>query len=177
MRRPLRIELRREAGRGLAFAAVFASLYLAASLAWNAGLSRLVIDQATVRPAAWLSRQLSGDPSIVADGDRLRSASATIHVLPGCDGTDVLMLLAAALTCAPLRLRDRAAGIAAGAVLVLALNQARVVALLFALRLRSPWFGPLHGLIAPLAIAIAVTVYVVAWTRRASRPAPARDAA
>jgi exosortase/archaeosortase family protein len=157
--------MRQFSTRLLAFLLLFAVLYFALAQAWNAGLSRWVIDFGTVQPAAWLARQLCGDESIVADGSRLASARASVNVLFGCEGTDVSLLLVAAMLAAPATWRDRALGLLAGLCFVFVVNQARLLALFFALRDRRSWFGPLHGLVAPLAVVVAVSAFFLGWLR------------
>ena len=152
-----------------AFVLLFAGMYAGLSQAWGEGLSRLVIDVATVKPAAWIARHLAGEADILAAGSHLTSPRASINVLYGCEGSDVLMLLASALLVAPAPWRDRLLGLAAGSAFVFALNQARVLALYFALRDHAGWFGLLHGLIAPLAVVVLVGAFFLAWLRWAAR--------
>lgn len=155
--------------RLLAFVLLFAAMYLALAQYWSQGLSHWIIDVATVEPAAWLARLLSGDPAITAVGSRIRSPEATINVLFGCEGTDVLMLLAAAMLVSPVRWRDRLRGLVAGTGFVFAVNQVRVLVLYFALRYRHGWFGQLHGLLAPLAVVLLVSLFFLLWLRHAAR--------
>ncbi len=157
--------------RLLAFVALFAAMYTALSRAWNKGVSHWVIDWATVKPAAWIARQISGHADILADGSHLRSMSASINILYGCEGTDVLMLLASALLVAPASFRDRLIGLAAGTVFVFAINQVRVLTLFFSVQRYPTWFGPLHGLIAPLAVVVLVVVFFLGWLRWTARSA------
>lgn len=155
--------------RLLAFLLLFAGMYAALSQAWGEGLSHWVIDVATVEPAAWIARQLSGQADIVADGSRLRGVGASINVLYGCEGTDVLMLLMSALLVAPAPRRDRLIGLAAGAAFVFVINQVRVLALFFSLERYPTWFGSLHGLIAPLAVVVLVVAFFLGWLRWTAR--------
>jgi len=154
-----------------AFLLLFAALYEGLAHFWGDGLGRWVIDRATVAPAAWLARRFSGDPGIIADGSHLRSERASINVLFGCDGSDVLMLLAAALLVTPVPWRDRLLGLLAGTACVFVLNQARVLALFFCLRARNGWFGSVHGLIAPLAMVVLVVAFFLGWMRWTQRDA------
>jgi exosortase family protein XrtM len=163
--------------RLIAFVGLFACMYWGLAQAWNRGMSGWLIDVATVEPAAWVARALTGDASIVADGSHLRSVRASINVLYGCEGSDVWMLLAAALLVAPIRWSRRLLGLAAGTALVFLLNQARVQLLFFAIRSRPAWFGSLHGMIAPLAVVVLVTAFYLAWLRLSASPAPDRAAA
>jgi exosortase family protein XrtM len=158
--------------RLLAFVALFAGMYAALSQAWGEGLSHWLIDWATVKPAAWIARQLSGHADILADGSHLRSMSISLNILYGCEGTDALMLLASALLVAPASFRDRLIGVAAGTGFVFAVNQVRVLVLFFSVQSHPAWFGPLHGLIAPLSVVVLVVVFFLCWLRWAARAAP-----
>jgi exosortase/archaeosortase family protein len=152
------------------FLVLFGAMYAALAQLWNAGLSHWIIDVGTVRPAAWLAGLFID--GVVAEGAQLRSAQATLTVLFGCEGMDVLMLLFAALLVAPVPWRRRLAGLFAGALVVFILNQARILGLFLALRHPSGWFGILHGLVAPLGLVVLVTAYYVAWLGWAQEPAP-----
>jgi len=157
--------------RLLAFLLLFVAMYAGLSQAWGDGLSRWVIDVATVEPAAWMARQLSGQTDIVAEGSRLRATSASINVLYGCEGTDVLMLLTSALLVAPASRRDRLIGLVAGVVFVFVINQMRGLALFFSVERYPAWFSPLHGLIAPLAVVVLVVAFFLGWLRWTGRAA------
>jgi exosortase/archaeosortase family protein len=153
--------------RLLAFLCLFVAFYIGLELTWTQGLSRLLIDVATVEPAAWFARLLSGDPAIQAVGSRVQSPGGSINVLFGCEGTDVLMLLVSAVLVTPVSWRARLLGLAAALPFVFILNQARVLALFWALRAHRDWFAPLHGLVAPLAMVTLVTVFFLGWLRHA----------
>ncbi len=151
--------------RLLAFLVLSGAFYEALAQAWSRGLSHWVIDVATVRPAAWFARLVCNDPSIHADGSRLRSASGSLNVLFGCEGSDVLLVLSAALLVAPVPWRYRWLGLLAGVGVVFLVNQLRLLALFLALRAQDGWFGPLHGLVAPLGVVALVTAYFLVWLR------------
>jgi len=159
--------------RILGFAAIFGALYFALAALWSDTLSHWVIDEGTVRPAAWLARLITGDSSIVAAGSQLRAPDGAVNVLYGCEGTDVLMLLLSAILAAPASWRRRLAGLLLGTVVVFALNQARVLALFYALRKQPDWFGPVHGLIGPVVVVVAVSAFFLAWLQLPESPAPA----
>lgn len=160
----------------MTFVFLFGAMYVALSQTWSEGLSRWVIDMGTVQPAAWTARALTGDSTIIASGSHLRSPQASVNVLYGCEGTDVWMLLSAALLATPIAWRRRVMGLAAGTILVFALNQARVLALFFAIRYQPDWFGTLHGLVAPLVVVLAVTAFFLAWLRSSVRAGQHRAA-
>jgi exosortase/archaeosortase family protein len=155
--------------RLLAFVFLFGAFYLALAQAWGDGLSYWLIDVFTVKPAAWIARHVLGDPTIAAQGSRVGSGQGSLNVLFGCEGTDVLMLLAAALLVTPVRWADRLTGLLAGTAFVFVVNQLRLLALLEALRTQRDWFGALHGLVAPLAVVALVSVFFLGWLRWTQR--------
>ena len=164
-------------GRLFGFGVIFGAMYFGLASFWSDGLSHWIIDIATVEPAAWFGRLLTGNQEIVASGAHLRAPDGSLTVLFGCEGTDVLMLLVAALLVAPGSWIKRISGLIAGAALVFVVNQARVLALFFAFRLHPSWFGAIHGLIGPTIVVVAVTAYFIAWIRWAEGGTRVRDVA
>lgn len=170
-------------GRLAFFLAAFAGLQGLYGAARGTWIERLVIDGATVRTAAWLIGTI--DPSVGVEpvGPRLRAPGGGLNVLGGCEGVEVAFLMAAAMLAAPQSLRARLGGVLAGTAVVFALNQARVVALFYAVRSDKALFDALHGIVAPMVLVIAAAVFFVLWLRSharaggAGRPAsPARGA-
>ena len=155
--------------RALAFLVMSFLLYSCLAAVWSEDLSHFLIDVLTVQPAAFLARALSGDPSVIAEGSHIRSQQAVINVLFGCDGTDVALLLLAALLVSPLRWRYRLLGMLAGLALVFVLNQLRVVGLFLALRTEPNWFGPLHSMLAPMLLVLGLGIFYLLWLRRFNR--------
>jgi exosortase family protein XrtM len=149
--------------RLLAFLLLFGGMYAVLAQAWSAGMANWLIDDVTVQPAAWLSRLVCADDSIVADGSHLRSARGSLNVLFGCEGMDVLLVLGAAVLVTPVGWGDRLVGLLAGVVVVFAVNQLRLLALFLSIRSEPGWFGALHGLVAPLFVVALVAAYFVGW--------------
>jgi exosortase/archaeosortase family protein len=150
---------------------IVAFLVLAAAFngAWQAaagtGLERFVIDTVTVGGAARIVERLSPEAHPRAAGRRLAIDGASVNVLNGCDGTEVWTLLAAAILVCPLSLGARVIGVILGTGLVFALNQCRLIALLYTLRDHRSWFVQVHGVIGPLVL-IAATLGFVALLLR-----------
>lgn len=150
----------------LVFALTFVALQWTWAQARDTALERLVIDQATVRPAAFLVNLISPHTSAYADRSRLKAPGGGINILNGCEGTEVLFLLYAALLAAPLAWRARLLGAAAATLLVYVLNQARIIALFFAYRSDTALFDALHGTIAPLLLIAASLLFFLYWLQR-----------
>lgn len=157
--------------------ALFVALNRTFAQFWSDTLMHWVIDVGTVRPAAWIAAKLENNRSIVADGTHLRAPDGAINVLYGCEGTDVLMVLAAALLVAPIPWSRRLLGLVVGAVLIFVLNQLRVLALFYAFRRHLSWFGDLHGLVAPLVVIAGTIFFFLWWTGLSVNPASSQEQA
>ncbi len=163
------------------FLAVFAVAFVVLHLAWNAArdtaVERFVIDSLTVAPATGLVNLLDAGAAATAEGHRIRAPGQTLSVLNGCEGTEVMLLLAAAFAASGLPWRTRLAGLAAGLALAWALNQARIAALFFAARHDRELFGTLHGVVLPLVVVAGTGLFFAWWIARArardTGPAPA----
>lgn len=157
-------------------AAVFVGVYVACTAIYISLKETLVqsvlIETLTVRPAAWFLQLFASDTGAVARGSRLTSPGGGINVLSGCEGTDVLFLVVAALLAAPLSWRNRLLGLVFGALLTFGANQVRIIGLFFAARSHTEHFAILHGLIAPLAIVFVVGAWFWWFTRRFGGDAP-----
>lgn len=156
------------AARAGGFFGLFAVLnlgYLALKEPW---LKPLVIDAWTVRPAAWLADWLVAVP-VRAQDHVLLAGGHRISVLNGCEGVDAALMLLAAIAVAPARWTAKLWGGAAGLVLVYAVNQWRIAALVWA-RLEAPAaFALGHGLLGPLAVIAVAGLYFLTWSNACAR--------
>jgi exosortase/archaeosortase family protein len=153
----------------LVFLLSVAALQWGWSLARGTALERAVIDQATVRLAVALIGQLTPQVHASAIGSRISAPGGGINVYNGCEGTEVLFLVVAALLAYPLAWRWRLGGVVSGTALVFGLNQARLLALFYSYRSDRALFDQLHGLIAPLLLIVASLVFVLALIGGAER--------
>lgn len=124
---------------------------------------RFAIDVLTVRPAVALLDLMDPSLGVNAIGPRVAAPGGGLHVLPGCEGVDVVIMTVAAMAVAPLSWRMRLAGMLAGAAFLVGLNWLRVVALFHLHRSEPAWFGLAHGLVLPLAMVAAAGLFFVAW--------------
>jgi exosortase/archaeosortase family protein len=161
------------------FIACFALLQYGYGRAEGSALERVVIEELNVRPAAWLLNLFVPEIGAKAVGPSLLAPGGGINVRNGCEGIEVVFMLAAALLAAPLGWRARALGLLWGALLVGLLNQARVIALFVAYRENRLWFEWLHGVVTPLALVLAAGGFFLWWLARqhVTPAAPAEPAA
>jgi exosortase/archaeosortase family protein len=138
------------------FVLTSATLQWAWTQARGTSIERAVIDSATVRTAVTIINVITPDIHAQAVGSRIRASGGGINVLNGCEGTEVLFLLVAALLACPLLWRTRVLGLLGGAVFVFLANQVRLLALFYSYQLDRALFDQLHGLVMPLVL-IAMT--------------------
>lgn len=151
-----------------AFLAVFALLQWGWGAARDTWLERLVIHDATVRPAAAAVRLLSPGIDAQPVGASIKAPGGGLNVLNGCEGTEVMFLLAAAFAAAPLPWRRRLAGLGVGLALVFLLNQGRILALFYSYRADRALFDALHTLVLPALLIALVALYFHAVLRRSA---------
>jgi exosortase family protein XrtM len=151
---------------GLAFVLAFLLLQALWSQAKDTALERLWIDTVTVKTAVALIGVVSPELRASAQGSRIKAPGGGINVLNGCEGTDILFLLAAAFLAFPMPWRSRLAGLGLGVVLVYLLNEARILALFYAYRSDRELFDLLHTVVAPIVLIAFVAVYFHACAYR-----------
>lgn len=157
----------------LRFAVIFLALFFVMqgtySFTRDTWVERLVIDRATVGTSAMLINAISGPGTVVSAGHTLQGSSGRLSVLNGCEGTESLFLLVAAIVAFPMSWRSKILGALCGAVLVFVLNQIRIVGLYFVLRRPGNLFEILHGVVAPIIIVAAGCAFFLFWIERARR--------
>ena len=120
-------------------------------------VERIVIDIATIRTSVQLINIITPGVGAVAAGSRIRAPGGGINVLNGCEGTEVLFLLASGLVAYPMSWRKRAIGVGIGTMMIFGLNQARLLSLFYSYRSDKLLFDQIHGTIAPLVL-ISITI-------------------
>lgn len=150
--------------QGLAWFAALSAVY-----GLSPPLARWFIEDATVRPAAWLLGWLAPGGQTLADGARLVVEGGALQVLPGCEGADLALLSASAMLAAPLAWRWRLLGLTLMLSAVFVLNQLRLLVLLQAHLHQPGWFDPLHTLWLPLLMVMLLGALLLAWTGRFDR--------
>ncbi len=160
------------------FLALFVVFQFSYSQARGTVVERVAIDHATVTPSAALINLLTPAERVHAEGHRLVSERVRLSVLNGCEGTEALLLLCAAILAFRAPWKQKLTAILLGGALVYAINQARIVGLYFALRYNKELFDAIHGYIGPTLIVILACLFFLWWVRRAGNDAdkPAQPA-
>jgi exosortase/archaeosortase family protein len=148
------------------FLGVFAVLQWAWGESRDTWIERLVIHQATVKPAAALIQIITPQANATPAAASIKSPGGGLNILNGCEGTEVMFLLVAAFAAVNLGWRQRLVGLGLGLVLVFALNQARILALFYAFRNQRSLFDLLHTTVLPAVLIAAVALYFYAVLHR-----------
>jgi len=151
------------------FIAVFALLQWGWSVARDSWLERLVVHQATVVPAAALVRLLTPAIPAQAVAASIKAPGGGLNILNGCEGTEVMFLLAAALAAVRQPWRHRLPALLLGVALIFALNQARILTLFYTYRADRGLFDALHTAVLPVLLVAATAAYfhaVLHYSRR-----------
>ncbi len=145
------------------FSIVFFILHFVYQSASGTAIEKVVVDMATVRPSVFFINLLNSNEHVFAHGHRLVSPYARLSVLNGCEGTESLFLIIAAILAFQARWRHKLVGLVLGVMVIYLANQARIVALYFALRHDRGLFSALHGYIAPVLIIAVGCLFYLLW--------------
>ena len=122
-------------------------------------VERLVIHQATVKPATALVQALTPEIHAKSVAASIKAPGGGLNILNGCEGTEVMFLLVAAFAAVRMDWRHKLVGLATGLCLIFVLNQARILALFYAFRNDRTLFDLLHTTVLPALLVAAVALY------------------
>jgi len=156
------------------FPLLFLALYLMLQWGYQSApdwlVRDVVVENATVIPSALLIDTLWPDMAVQARGTRLVSPHGSINVLRGCEGTEALLLLFAAILAVGRQWRVVITGLLLGTLLIYVVNQLRIVALYWTVVYHRSAFELAHGYIAPLFVIGLATLFFIFWLRISHRP-------
>lgn len=158
----------------ITFALIFFAMQWGYQSARGTALEQLVIDEATVKPSVALINWLSPSEQVKASGPQLLSPTTRLSVLNGCEGTESLFLIIAAIMAYRSPWRHKVIGLLAGTALIYTLNQGRIVGLYFALKQNQALFSALHGYIGPTLIIAIGCLFFMGWMQWSMRSVSAR---
>jgi exosortase family protein XrtM len=164
---------------GLSFIITFAILTGAFEAARGSAFERFVVEDILLMPTNRVINFLSPMDHVELTGRSFVSGAYKMHVIRGCEGIEMFLLLSAAIIAFPATTARRLWGLAIGFVLAYALSVARLTALVYTLRHAPDAWESLHGLILPLAPVIVIAWYFLLWSaasggqNRAARTADA----
>jgi exosortase family protein XrtM len=157
--------------------AIFAVSMGAFEASRGTSFERFVVEDAILAPTVAIINVLSPHEHVTLDGRTIVSPVSRLHVIRGCEGIEMFLMLIAAVAAFPAPWKRRLTGLAAGAILAYLLSIARLAALHFTLRYSPAAWEALHGLVLPLAPVILMGFFFMRWSAGASAAAPEPDAA
>jgi len=149
----------------LIFFLVYGSLSYLYQRAHNTWFESLIIDTVTVKPSAFIINIINPDENVLPIEHRLVSSDVRLSVLNGCEGTEMLFLIIAAILAYRSSWKHKAHGLILGIMLVYLANQVRIVSLYFSLNYQREWFAALHGFIGPTIIIAIGCLFYLWWSK------------
>jgi exosortase family protein XrtM len=149
---------------GLRFALGFLILTAAFEASRGTSFERFVIEESVLLPTAKVVNTISPGVTLERARRTIISGTARLHVTRGCEGIEMLFLLAAAILAYPASLRRRTQGLLIGSVLAFTLSVGRLTALIFTLRYWPDGWEAMHGLLMPLVPIIVIAAYFLYWS-------------
>jgi len=147
------------------YALKFAALMLLFYAVSVAPYCERVLWPANLQANAWVAngilRGLQQHTTVA--GGTIKTENYAFEIKRGCDATEPVCLLAAAVVAFSAPLGRKLLGMAAGALLLLALNQLRVVALFFVGRDHPGLFHTLHLTVFPAVFVLLALLLWVGW--------------
>ena len=102
-----------------------------------------------------------------------RTNGFAVEIQAGCNGIEAMLVLVAGMLAYPASWRQRAAGIAIGALAIQALNLARVVSLFYLGQWNRDWFEWAHLYAWQALIMLDAVIVWLLWIRHVDSPGPA----
>jgi exosortase family protein XrtM len=152
------------------FAGVYATLELLYFAVPDAFLRDFLHSAAIAQPCVWLITQIAPGEGVAAVHGSLRSATATLQIVRGCDGAGVTFLMMAAVAASRPPWMQAAVGLAVAIVLTYALNLVRVALLYFVVSSHPDLFGVMHDYALPAAIVLACGLAFSKWASWSLHP-------
>jgi exosortase family protein XrtM len=154
---------RREVRFTFLFLFLFGVLQFSYSIFGNSLTERLIIDDLTVKPSAFIINILAPQEQVQSFGHSLISPWVRLNIVNGCEGIESIFLVTAALLAYHLPLRAKIKGIVLITALLYALNQLRITAMYFSYRYDRSLFSALHGYIGPTLIVLIGSLFFLWW--------------
>ena len=152
------------------FVTVFSLLQVALIRSEQSWLARLLIDDVTVGVSAALIDHVYPQDNAFALARSIVSQRVRLNVLHGCEGTEAMFLLIAAILAFSAPWRSRVKALGTGCLLVYVLNELRILALYATARDARYYFELMHGYVGPTIVIVAIVLFFTAWVARQATP-------
>ncbi len=147
------------------FLVLFAALFGAFEASRGTAFESFVVEDALLRPTVGLINAVTPGEHAMLVARSIRSpGGASLHVIRGCEGIELFLMLVAAIVAFPASLARRLQGLLTGSLLAWVLSVARLMALYYILRYSPAAWEALHGLVLPLGPIVLMGFFFLRWS-------------
>ena len=107
------------------------------------------------------------DSTIQADGIVMRSLAngTAVKIMPGCNGVEAMICLAAAIIAFTATLKEKVVGLVFGFIAIQLLNIVRIISLFYLLQWNKEWFEWAHLYVWQALIILDALIIFILWVR------------
>ncbi len=134
-------------------------------------IGTFLINVMHTKVSAFIIGILSQDGSVVARNSSIVSKHLSMEIAKGCDGTEGILLIAAAMLAYPAGMIKRAYGLIAGVCVIYVFNLIRIIGLWFVLGHAPALFDFVHVYVGQTFIILFGFLYFLWWVTR-GEPSP-----
>ena len=149
--------------RGALFLLVF-GLASAAHFVFRPVISPVLNDVINAHGAAAIINVLMPDANVTAADGVVGGQGAYVRIAIGCEGLDVMLMIAAALLVTPMAPRRKALGVLYGVSLMFSLNLVRIAALWYCARDYPSYFEAAHVTVGQTVMIVVGASFYGLWT-------------
>ncbi len=168
MDKPISVMVRAAAtlfGFAVKFILCFALLFGAFEASRGSAFERFVVEDMILVPTTALINVVTpNEHAQLAAGRVISSPSSNLHVIRGCEGIEMFLLLVAGIVAFPTSWKHRLQGLLFGSILAYVLSVTRLMALHYILHYSPGAWEALHGLVLPLGPIILMALYFMRWS-------------
>ncbi len=152
-------------GFAVNFAICFALLFGAFESSRGSAFERVVVEDIILVPTTALINVVTpNDHAQLIAGRVIASPGANLHVIRGCEGIEMFLLLVAGIIAFPASWKLRLRGVVLGSILAYILSVTRLMAMHYILRYSPDAWEALHGLVLPLGPILLMAIFFMRWT-------------
>ena len=151
----------------LYFALVFIGLFVTFEFLYflipDSILNNVIYPRLITEPCTFIINYFQEDQLSTSYKQYIRSKTANLKIIRGCDGSGVFFLIIAAILAYKTTIMNKLVGILSASIFVYIINMARIIAVYFLISYYPTYFIPFHTLIAPSMIIILTSFLYLFW--------------
>jgi len=132
-------------------------------------ITPFVVDKLTTGMSLRIINTFSHTDKPNAQSAVISSENFSLKIERGCEGTEGMLLLVAAICAFPAGIRQKVLGITGGILVIYVFNLGRIAGLYFTLKLNPNLFDMMHIYVGQTIIIFIAIVFFIAWLSRIER--------